>query len=191
MTTENPQPQDPALAAYQAGDFATAFAKWLPLADQGDANAQFNIALMYHNGQGTEPDNAKTYEYCRRAAEQNHPHAQHYLGYLLQDESFGTPDEAAAAQWWRRAAEQGIDDAQFQLGVLYTEGRGVPQDNDEAADWYEAAALKGHALAQFNLGVLYANARQYSHARHWWNKSAEQGNEDARSALAKLDEMGL
>ena len=155
MTTENQQPQDPALAAYQAGDFATAFAKWLPLADQGDANAQFNIALMYHNGQGTEPDNAKTYEYCRRAA------------------------------------EQGIDDAQFQLGVLYTEGRGVPQDNDEAADWYEAAALKGHALAQFNLGVLYANARQYSHARHWWNKSAEQGNEDARSALAKLDEMGL
>ena len=44
------------LAAYQAGDFATALAEWRPLAEQGDAAAQYNLALMYDNGEGVIED---------------------------------------------------------------------------------------------------------------------------------------
>ena len=201
MTTETPthnEPdnknhaaQDEALAAYQNGDYATALAAWQPLADAGDAQAQFNLAIMYHNGQGTEPDAAKAIAYCTLAADNDIPPAQHYRGYLLMDEEIGTPNPEKAAHYWQRAAEHGIDDAQYQLGSLYVQGSGVSQDTDTAADWFEAAALQGHAPAQYNLGVLYANAGQYTHARHWWNKAQAQNNPDAQAALAKLDEMGL
>jgi TPR repeat protein len=37
-------------AASQSGDFATALREWTPLAEQGDAGAQFNLGLMYAKG---------------------------------------------------------------------------------------------------------------------------------------------
>ncbi len=39
--------------AYQRGDYATAIRDLRPLAEQGNANAQFNLGFMYDNGQGT------------------------------------------------------------------------------------------------------------------------------------------
>ena len=41
-------------AAYQAGDFATALQEWTPLADAGDATAQYNLGIIYRQGQGYE-----------------------------------------------------------------------------------------------------------------------------------------
>ena len=108
MTTEpqtqnetdlNHAAQDEALTAYQNGDYATALAAWQPLADAGDAQAQFNLAIMYHNGQGTEPDAAKALAYCTLAADNDIPPAQHYLGYLLMDEEISTPDPEKAARY--------------------------------------------------------------------------------------------
>lgn len=43
-------------AAYERGDYATALAEFRPLADQGYANAQFNLGLMYANGRGVPQD---------------------------------------------------------------------------------------------------------------------------------------
>ena len=40
------------LAAYESGDYATALREWKPLAKQGNADAQYNLGLMYANGQG-------------------------------------------------------------------------------------------------------------------------------------------
>ena len=45
------------LAAANIGDFATALREWRPLAEQGDAGAQFNLGLMYNEGQGVPQDN--------------------------------------------------------------------------------------------------------------------------------------
>ena len=41
-----------AVAAYQRGDYATALRLWHPLAEQGDAEAQFHLGVMYESGQG-------------------------------------------------------------------------------------------------------------------------------------------
>ena len=38
---------DDGVAAYEAGDYATALKEWRPLAEQGDAEAQFNLGKMY------------------------------------------------------------------------------------------------------------------------------------------------
>lgn len=49
----------PGLRAAQEGDFATALKEWTPLAEQGDAAAQFNLGLMYATGQGVPQDDAE------------------------------------------------------------------------------------------------------------------------------------
>ena len=57
-------------AAYQSGDYATALREWTPLAKQGDADAQYNLGIMYDKGQGV-PQNYKTaVKWWKRAAEQ-------------------------------------------------------------------------------------------------------------------------
>ncbi len=43
---------DEGMAAYQRGDYATAIREWRPLAEQGHAEAQYNLGLMYDIGLG-------------------------------------------------------------------------------------------------------------------------------------------
>ena len=45
-------PYEDALAAYDRGDYATALRLMRPLAEQGNARAQFNLGVMYTKGQG-------------------------------------------------------------------------------------------------------------------------------------------
>ena len=63
-------PLPDAEAAYAHGDYATAFKLWLPLAEQGSARAQLNIARMYERGEWVAQDRAMADEWYRRAAEQ-------------------------------------------------------------------------------------------------------------------------
>ena len=63
-------PQPEAEEAYARGDYATAFKIWLPLAMQGSAWAQMNIARMYERGEWVAKDQATADEWYRRAAEQ-------------------------------------------------------------------------------------------------------------------------
>ncbi len=44
------------VSAIKSGDYATAVREFAALAEQGDAAAQFNLALMYKNGQGVPQD---------------------------------------------------------------------------------------------------------------------------------------
>ena len=50
---------DEGVAAYDRGDYATAFEEFRPLAEQGNDDAQFNLGVMYGNGQGVPQDYAE------------------------------------------------------------------------------------------------------------------------------------
>ena len=71
---------DEAVAAYQRGDYATAIRKFRPLAEQGDAETQFNLGIMYDHGQGFRRDDAEAVKWWRKAAEQGIAEAQFNLG---------------------------------------------------------------------------------------------------------------
>ena len=47
------------LEAFYSGDFETASVEWTPLADQGNADAQYTLGFMYEFGRGV-PENDKT-----------------------------------------------------------------------------------------------------------------------------------
>ncbi len=42
--------------AYKRGDYDTALKEWRPLAEQGDAQAQFQLGVKYDEGQGVAQD---------------------------------------------------------------------------------------------------------------------------------------
>ena len=131
--------------------------KWYrAAAEQGDATAQFNLALCYEKGIGVEQDAADAVKWYRAAAEQGDAAAQNNLG-LCYEKGIGVEQDAAdAVKWYRAAAEQGDAEAQAKLGCCYRNGIGVKQDAEQAVQWYRAAAEQGNARAQNNLGACYA-----------------------------------
>ena len=61
-------------------DDASDFRQTLQLAEQGNAEAQFSLGLMYDNGQGVRQDYAEAFRWYRKAAEQGLVQAQTDLG---------------------------------------------------------------------------------------------------------------
>ncbi len=78
--------------AYQRGDYATALTEFRPLAQQGDADAQFYLGQMYSKGRGVPQDDAEAVAWYRRAAEHGDAEAQFYLGQMY-SKGRGVPQE--------------------------------------------------------------------------------------------------
>ena len=70
------------VAAYKAGDYKTAFNEFKPLAEQGVADAQFNLGVMYKNGRGVLQDDKEAVKWYTKAAEQGDAGAQLNLGLM-------------------------------------------------------------------------------------------------------------
>ncbi len=98
-------------AAYQRGEFDTAFWELMPLAGRGYAEAQFNIGLMYDKGHGLAQDYAEAAKWYRRAAEQGHAFAQSSLG-IMYENGQGVPQNYVEAHlWFTLAAARGFEAA--------------------------------------------------------------------------------
>jgi TPR repeat protein len=61
---------DKGFAAYKSGDYAAALREFKPLAQQGDASAQFTLGMMYANGQGVTQDVKAAVTWWKLAAKQ-------------------------------------------------------------------------------------------------------------------------
>ena len=134
---------DKALKAFKSHDDATALRELHPLAEQGDARAQFYLALMYKNGRGVPEDYKTAVKWYTLSAEQEYAKAQYNLGILYKDGEGVPQDYKEAVKWWRLSAEQGYAKAQNNLGASYGRGQGVLQDYGRAHMWYNIAASNG------------------------------------------------
>ena len=61
--------------AYEAGDYAEAVKWWRKAAEQGHAQGQYNLAVMYGDGKGVSQDYAEAVKWYRKAAEQEYAKA--------------------------------------------------------------------------------------------------------------------
>ncbi len=139
------------IAAYERGDYATAFRLMKPLAEKGDARAQHNLGVMYDYGRGFPQDTTKALKWYRRAADQGIPDAQHNLG-LMYYYGQGVPQSyIKAARWYRRAADQGMPDSQANLGLMYYYGQGVSQNYVLAHMWLNLAGSQYPASVRKNV----------------------------------------
>jgi len=197
QTATSPAVADPVelgVEAARRGDYATALRLWRPLADQGNADAQVGLGILYYDGHGVSQDYAEAARWYRKAADQGDATAQYGLGILYDDGHGVSQDYAKAAFWFRKAADQGDAYAQSRLGGLYESGHGVSQDYAEAARWYRKAADHGVAGAQAMLGMLYEDghgvAQDYTEAARWYRKAADQGIAEVRGILGAMYYLG-
>jgi hypothetical protein len=101
---------DDGAAAYKRGDYATALKELRPLAEQGDAKAQFGLGFMYAEGQGVPEISAEAVKWWRKAAEQGHADAQFNLA-LMYANGEGVPvNNIKAYMWFSLAKAQGDKD---------------------------------------------------------------------------------
>jgi TPR repeat protein len=147
-------PFDDAVAAYDGGDYATAYRLLLPLADQGFVKAQVNLGLMYAYGRGVPQNDAEAAKWFQKAADQGDAFAEHNLGVMYDAGRGVTRDRVKAAAWFEKAANRGLADAQYDVGRMYAEGHGVRQDYVIAYMWLTLAAAQGDRRAMQNRGVL-------------------------------------
>jgi len=130
-------------AAYNHWDFATALRLLRPLAESGNAEAEYYLGWMYLNERGVPQNFTEAAKWFRKAADQNYASAQTELG-LRYEGGQGVPrDIREAIKWWRKAASQDYEEAQYYLGRQYEHGEGVPQDFVMAHMWYNLTASHG------------------------------------------------
>ena len=103
---------DAGRAAYYQGDYAKAYEDFKPLADGGDASAQYHLGLMYANGYGVAEDYSEAAKWFRRAAEQENPDAQSALGGMYAFGQGVPQDLVLAYMWLNLAATQGNSEAE-------------------------------------------------------------------------------
>jgi TPR repeat protein len=141
--------------AYKRGDYETTLKEWRPLAEQGDAGAQFSLGVMYsHFHHGLSVDYGQAAHWYRLAAEQGHGGAQTNLGTLYQQGEGVPQNDEQAVHWYRLAAEQGFPEAQANLGHQYQVGQGVPKNYTQALMWYNLAIELGQKDAEIERDLL-------------------------------------
>lgn len=140
------------IEAWQKGDATGATAIWLPLADQGDADAAFNLGQAYRLGKGVPLDLAKAQDLFERAARRGHVDAQTTLGLLL----FQNGNRVAAMRWLKGAAAVGEARAMLVYGTALYNGDGVAQDRIAAYAYISRAAAQGLPPAQATLADMDA-----------------------------------
>ena len=96
------------------GDYQTAFKLWLPLAEQGDAAAQFNLGVMYGNGRGVKQDYFEAVKWYRQAEKQGDAKAQLNLGVMYINGDGVRQDDEQAKEWFGKACDNG-----YQKGCQY------------------------------------------------------------------------
>ena len=136
------------LAAYDEGNYAVALELCLPLAEAGDATAQFCVARMYANGFGVMMDDAMALKWYGLAAKAGHAESQFNLG-VMHANGWGVPmNDAEAARYYRQAAEQGFIQAMSSLAYVTYRGIGVAENLAEGYMWYDVAAKFGDLAAE-------------------------------------------
>ena len=176
------------LNAYDRGDFAGAYREWLPVAQRGDANAQFNIGLLYANGKGVARDARQAVEWYRKAAIQGVPAAEYNLGVMYANGDGVKRDVHEAVKWLQQAADHGISLGRDQLADLY--GGTVIQNYDRSLAIHKQEAASGDPTAQFDLALMYdlgrGVPRDYAQAMNWYRKAADQSYAPAMTNIGIL-----
>lgn len=187
-------------------------------AEDGDANAQLRMGMLYYSGKGVERSLEDTFKWFSAAAQQNNPEAQFRLASMYEKGEGIKRSLEDAAEWYSKAAANGNEtaaricgsrdniiglilsatngdaDSQFRLGLKYDLGDETEVSYEGAAKWYKTAADQGDARAENNLGELYYSGRgvkqSYDDAFRCYSKAADKGHSNAMYSLGWMYDHG-
>ena len=116
-------------------------------ANDGIHDAQYGLALCYHNGFGVKQNYQLAATWYKKAADQGHALAQLALGLKYEQGHGCAVNYQEAAKWYRKAAEQGVEEAQYRLGLFYLSGDGVVANLQKGVDLITKSAEQNFADA--------------------------------------------
>ncbi|MFA5027258.1 MAG: hypothetical protein WC713_05235 [Candidatus Methylomirabilota bacterium] len=173
--------------ALRANDYPRAVQLLRPLAQEGVAQAQFTLGVMYQHGQGVARDARQAVDLLGRAAAAGHAEAQAVLGIMLYDGDGVPADQATGFRHLRQAAERGSVTAQAMAGSIQLFADGPHRDHTAGLLWLQRAAEQGSARARYSLGLAYRSGTgvvaNWSEAVGWWRKAAEADHAGAQYYL--------
>jgi uncharacterized protein len=129
------------IAAFESKQFSRAVGLLTPLADQGNVEAQYRLAIMAQNGLGMLHNPLIAYSYMKSAAKAGLGLAQHGLAFMYMEGECTDKNPAKAVEWFKKAANQGLVGSLTTLAMMYEQGHGVEQDLDEAKRLYKLAGF--------------------------------------------------
>ena len=154
-------------------------------AEEGNSSAEYNTALFYAKGHGTERDFEKAAEWMEKAAEDGDEDAEdlapkyrqavadlaaaengdaaaqgRLAGFYMSlagslDQAGPGTDYEESLKWAKKAAEKGDGEGFWTLALAYEHGRAVAEDADLALEYYKKGAQAGHAKCLSGLGCTH------------------------------------
>jgi TPR repeat protein len=182
--------------AYESGKGAklnkVEASKWYGRAsDQGNAEAQYKLATLFHEGApGLKKNPERAAKLYAAAAKQGHIEAQNWLGYCYEHGLGVAQNDTMAVEWYRKAADSKLAIAENNLGLMYLSGKGVGQDYGKAFELFERSANQGYDWGMNNLGGLYEKGwgtePDLAKALFLYRQAAAKGNEAAGKSEKRL-----
>lgn len=154
-------------------------------AEQGDPEAQRDVAKAYEFGWLGKEDLHEALAWYQKSADNGDGNAQWRIGMAFVNGEERAADPAQAVEWFRRSAESHSTQGMTSLAVMYATGEGVKQDWDRARELYEEAAEGGEAHALLNLSGMYLRGEGVEvdavHGYVLLSQAARMGDEQAMS----------
>jgi len=172
-------------------DVATAIGALRRSAEQGNAEAQFRLGVIYGNGDGVDIDHDAAIEWFNQAARQGHENALITLAWMYANGAGIEVDEDRARELYLLAADHGSAKAQYVVATMYRFAQyGVAKDVEKALHYYTQAANQGFATAQFALGKLLVEGKLVAAddvtALQWLTLAHANGSKRAEDYIKEL-----
>lgn len=174
-------------------DRLSAIWNWIA-ASLGDADAGFNLAVMYEFGLGLEPSTDMAISWYRKAISGDVPEAMYNLGNIYYLGKGVPQSDEWAMTLYARASRLGDADATCNLASMIWKSRTGPKDEERAISLFEKAGESGSGLAFHNLGSIYDSESELHHSKElavqFYSKAIELGEINSMINLGIMYEQG-
>lgn len=177
---------------------------------QNNAEAQYTLAQMYHDGRYVDQDRNKSLKLYTKAANQGHIEAQFTLGDWYEQEATLSSEQGFEYNFEQNCKQdlkqnhyscsntQQSKKQSIKVKVDYSKAidyytKAAAQENQKALERLQRIAVdQNQGLASFNLGSLYESGlgveQSFNQATFWYSKASEQG---LNKGLSHLKHMAI
>lgn len=171
-------------------DYASAQEAYQKAADRKNADAIYNLGLIYEYGKGLPVDYKQAKAKYNQAADSGSAAAMNQLAGIYFYGLGEARDVEQGLSWYRKAADLGNSSAMYQLGLFSETGVATKIDFNNALSFYTKAAEKGNEKAMLALARMYLYGtgvtKDVQQAVVWYERLADLQNAYAQYKLGTL-----
>lgn len=165
--------------------------KWyLESAKNGNADAGYNVGVMYSEGIGVPKNYAKSLMWLGLSSDFGNQMASCYLGAIYDKGTNGVQkNQSTAFSYYMKSAKLGYAKCQYNVASMLERGNGVKKNEADAINWYLKSAFNGYEKSAYNVAVMYYNNTPPEKIKSyaWFSISAATGNEQSNYWMNRLE----